>query len=71
MDGRWFWGGYQEFGIDAHLISNRYAADAGRSQRIFRLKSPSTSEMKVYGANFPADLKPSDFDFGSGVAVTE
>ena len=20
MDGRWFWGGYQEFGIDAHLV---------------------------------------------------
>ena len=68
MDGRWFWGGYQEFGIDAHLV--RIGATpmlAGISS--FGIQSPSTSEMRVYGANLPADLKPSDFDFGSGVAV--
>ena len=36
----------------------------------FALKSPSTSEVKVYGANFPADLKPADFDLGKGIKVT-
>ncbi len=68
MDGRWFWGGYQEFGIDAHLV--RIGASpmlAGISS--FAIQSPSTTEVRVYGANFPADLKPSDFDFGSGVGV--
>src|SRR5205823_268371 len=69
MDGRWFWGGYDEFGIDAHL--NRIGTApmlAGVS--VFAMQSPSSAEVKVYGANFPADLKPADFDLGSGITVT-
>jgi quinohemoprotein amine dehydrogenase len=69
IDGRFFWGGYQEFGIDAHLTRiGTQTLVAGAS--VFALKSPSTSEVKVYGANFPADLKAADFDLGSGVKVT-
>jgi quinohemoprotein amine dehydrogenase len=68
LDGRWFWGGYQEFGIDAHLTRIQAAPLlAGASS--FALQSPSTSEVRVYGANFPADLKPADFDFGNGITV--
>jgi len=68
MDGRWFWGGYQEFGIDAHLVRiGTQPILAGASA--FAVQSPSTTEMRVYGANFPADLKPSDFDFGTGITV--
>ena len=69
MDGRWFWGGYEEFGIDAHL--SRIGTEpmlVGTSA--FSIQSPSTSELRVYGANFPADLKPGSFDFGSGITVT-
>jgi quinohemoprotein amine dehydrogenase len=69
MEGRWFWGGYQEFGIDAHLTRiGTQTLVAGAST--FALKSPSTSEVKVYGANLPADLKPADFDLGAGIKVT-
>src|SRR5262249_4390205 len=69
MDGRWFWGGYDEFGIDAHLsrIGNTPLL-AGTS--VFALQSPSSTEIKVYGANFPTDMKPSDFDLGTGITVT-
>src|SRR5438552_5114308 len=68
IDGRWFWGGYQEFGIDAHLARiGTQPMLAGAS--VFALQSPSTGEFKVYGANFPTDLKPADFDIGSGVTV--
>src|SRR5881296_1969654 len=69
MDGRWFWGGYDEFGIDAHL--SRIGTTpmlAGTS--VFSLQSPSSSQVKVYGANFPGDLKPSDFDLGAGITVS-
>jgi quinohemoprotein amine dehydrogenase len=70
MDGRWFWGGYDEFGIDAHLTRiGTTPLLAGAS--VFSLQSPSTSEVKVYGANFPADLSASDFDFGPGIAITK
>ncbi len=68
MDGRWFWGGYQEFGIDAHLTrigSTPMVAGAGS----FSLQSPSTSELKIYGAKLPADMKASDFDLGKGITV--
>jgi quinohemoprotein amine dehydrogenase len=68
MDGRWFWGGYEEFGIDAHLVRiGTQPILAGASA--FSLKSPSTTEMRVYGVNFPADMKPDDFDFGTGITV--
>ena len=69
LDGRWFWGGYQEFGIDAHLTrvgSAPMLAGAG----LFALKSPSKTEIKLYGANFPAELKPSDIDLGMGIKVS-
>jgi quinohemoprotein amine dehydrogenase len=69
MDGRWFWGGYDEFGIDAHLTRiGTTPILAGAS--VFALQSPSSSELRVYGANFPADLKPADFDLGAGITVT-
>jgi len=68
MDGRWFWGGYQEFGIDAHLVRIGGApllAGAGS----FSIQSPSTTEVRLYGENFPADVKPADFDFGNGISA--
>jgi len=69
MDGRWFWGGYDEFGIDAHLTRiGTTTMLAGVS--VFSLQSPSSSQLNVYGANFPADLKATDFDFGTGITVT-
>jgi len=69
LDGRWFWGGYQEFGIDAHLTrigTTPMLAGAGS----FAVQSPSKTEVKLYGANFPADLKTSDIDMGTGVKIS-
>jgi quinohemoprotein amine dehydrogenase len=68
MDGRWFWGGYEEFGIDAHLVrigSQPMLAGANT----FAVQTPSTSTVKLYGENFPPALKSSDFDFGPGIKV--
>jgi quinohemoprotein amine dehydrogenase len=69
MDGRWYWGGYEEFGVDAHLT--RIGTEPMLSgASVLSLQSPSAVELRVFGANFPQDLKPSDFDFGTGVTVT-
>src|SRR6266850_6440067 len=69
MDGRWFWGGYDEFGIDAHLTRiGTTPMLAGVST--FALQSPSSGDVKVFGANFPADMKAADFDLGTGITVT-
>ena len=70
MDGRWFWGGYQEFGIDVHL--SRVGKDTvilGANK--IDLRSPSTDEVTIYGANLPAGLKPADLDLGPGIKVVK
>ena len=70
MDGRWFWGGYQEFGIDVHL--SRMGKDTvilGADK--IDVHSPSTAEVSIYGANLPVGIKPADLDFGSGIKVTK
>jgi len=70
MDGRWFWGGYQEFGLDVELTRvQRDTVVLGFDQ--FSVKSPSTSDLHIYGANLPTGLKPADFDLGKGVQVTK
>ena len=69
MDGRWFWGGYEEFGIDAHLVRiGTVPMLAGVN--IFAMQSPSAGDVKLYGANLPADLKAADIDLGPGITVT-
>ncbi|MEQ1883480.1 MAG: quinohemoprotein amine dehydrogenase subunit alpha [Bryobacteraceae bacterium] len=68
-EGRWFWGEYQEFGVDVKLT--RITADpmlitADRSS----IKSGSTSQrVKLVGENIPADAAAADLDFGSGIKV--
>ena len=69
-EGRWFWGEYQEFGVDVKLrrmttepmllTLDKYSLKAGsKSQKV-----------RVLGANLPAKITPEDLDFGSGVKVT-
>lgn len=70
MEGRWFWGDYEEFGIDVKLTRVGNETIALGTDR-FSLKAPATNEqIKIVGANLPTDLKPEDIDFGPGVKVT-
>ncbi len=68
-EGRWFWGEYQEFGVDvklkrvtpepALLMLDRYSLKTGsQAQRV-----------RVIGNNLPAQVTPADLDFGSGLTV--
>jgi quinohemoprotein amine dehydrogenase len=70
IDGRWFWGGFGELGIDVHLMrvgSEPVVLGADLSA----LQSPSKGTVKIYGGNLPANLKPADIDLGNGVTVTK
>jgi quinohemoprotein amine dehydrogenase len=68
-EGRWFWGEYQEFGVDvklrraspepALLALDRYSLKTG-SQAI---------SVRLLGNNIPAQVAASDLDFGSGITV--
>jgi quinohemoprotein amine dehydrogenase len=69
MHGRWFWGGYDEFGIEVNLTrSGSQPVVLGTD--LYSLQSPSINrELRIFGANLPANLKPGDVDLGAGVTV--
>jgi quinohemoprotein amine dehydrogenase len=68
IEGRWFWGGYDEIGINARLVR------AGESTLVlgldqYALKTGTTSQVKIYGDKLPANVKASDISLGNGIAV--
>jgi quinohemoprotein amine dehydrogenase len=68
-DGRWFWGEYQEFGFDVKL--ERASADPillAVDRMSFKTGSQA-ARIRLFGDNLPAQVAPSDLDFGTGVAV--
>jgi quinohemoprotein amine dehydrogenase len=70
MSGRWFTGNYDEIGLDVTL--RRVGGDpivAGVHPQGIRA-SGSAQEVRIFGANLPANLSAADVDFGPGVEVT-
>ena len=68
MEGRWFWGAYDEFGFDVKLIR---AEDrpAILVSTVSSLRTGKTSSFKILGDQFPAGLTTQDIDLGAGVTV--
>ena len=68
MEGRWFWGAYEEFGYDVKL------SRAGDGPLVLgtdrpMLKTGSTAQrVRIYGDNLPK-ATAAEIDFGSGVTV--
>lgn len=70
MWGRWFTGAYDETGIDVTLT--RLAADPvifGASVSALKTGG-STPNVRIFGANLPATVKPEDIGLGRGVKAT-
>ncbi len=70
IEGRWFTGGYDELGLDVRL--DRVGAETrvlGTDRTALKQGAPG-QELKIYGANFPAGLRPQDVDLGPGVTVS-
>lgn len=69
-EGRWFWGEYQEFGVDVKLRRMTTEPILLTLDK-YSLKSGSKGQkVRLLGANLPAKVGPEDLDFGSGVKVT-
>ena len=71
LEGRWFWGGYQEFGFD--VAARRSSADVtvlGTDLSAVHAGSKDVA-VKVIGANFPRNLTIADIDMGAGVHVSK
>jgi quinohemoprotein amine dehydrogenase len=70
MEGRWFWGGYDEFGIDVKL-SRLGSEPVVLGTDRFAIRTPSSGELKLFGANLPSSLATGDVDLGAGIRVTK
>ena len=70
MEGRWFTGGYDEVGLDVRL--DRVGAETRvlGTDRTALKQGAAGQELKIYGANFPAGLRPADLDLGPGLTVS-
>jgi quinohemoprotein amine dehydrogenase len=70
MEGRWFTGGYDELGLDVRL--ERYSGEVhvfGTDKGALRAGATG-QELRIYGANLPASLQPTQIDLGPGVTVS-
>jgi quinohemoprotein amine dehydrogenase len=68
MEGRWFWGAYEEFGYDVKLMRAGDGPIVLGTDRTM-LKTGSTAQrVRIYGDNLPR-ATAAEIDFGSGVAV--
>jgi quinohemoprotein amine dehydrogenase len=68
-EGRWFWGEYQEFGVDVKL--QRASADPtllGVDRTMLKQGSQS-NRVRLIGDNLPPQVTPADLEFGAGVTV--
>ena len=68
-EGRWFWGEYQEFGVDVKLV--RASAEPtllGVDRTMLKLGSQA-NRIRVLGDNLPSQISAADLDFGSGITL--
>jgi quinohemoprotein amine dehydrogenase len=68
-EGRWFWGEYQEFGVDVKLIrASTEPSLLGVDRTMLKLGSQA-NRIRLIGDSLPAQVSPADLDFGAGVTV--
>jgi len=68
-EGRWFWGSYQELGIDVRLERASTVPVLLAADRRSVKAGSGAQRIRLIGDNLPTDLTASDLDFGSGVKV--
>lgn len=68
IEGRWFWGAYDEFGFDVKLV-RADERPAILVSSVSSLRTGKTSVFKILGDQFPSGLTTQDIDLGAGVTV--
>jgi quinohemoprotein amine dehydrogenase len=69
-EGRWFWGEYQEFGVDVKIQRATSEPLLVTTDR-YSLKTGTTAQrVRLIGNSFPLQMTAADLDFGAGVKVT-
>jgi quinohemoprotein amine dehydrogenase len=68
IEGRWFWGAYDEFGYDVKLVrAEERPVILSATPGV--LRTGQTVAVRIHGDQFPARLTAADLDFGAGVTV--
>lgn len=67
--GRWFWGQYQEFGMDVKLQRASAEPTLVGIDKVALKAGTSSNRVRLIGDNIPDQLSATDLDFGSGVTV--
>ena len=67
--GRWFWGGYDEFGFDVKLQRASGTPTLSAVDKPSLMAGTQTQRIRLLGDSLPAQIAPSDLAFGSGVTV--
>jgi quinohemoprotein amine dehydrogenase len=68
-EGRWFWGEYQEFGIDVKMKRITTEPMLLTTDRPSLMAGATAQKVRVLGANLPTAVTAADLDFGPGVTV--
>jgi quinohemoprotein amine dehydrogenase len=68
-EGRWFWGEYQEFGIDVKMRRVTSEPMLISIDRLSLKAGALAQRVRLVGGNLPAQLEVADLDLGSGVSV--
>ena len=68
MEGRWFWGAYDESGYDIKL-TRAEERPVILSTSVTSLRTGSSAKFKIYGDRFGSGLTEADLDLGAGVTV--
>jgi len=68
-EGRWFWGAYDEFGIDIKLWRATGAPALVAVDRAGLKTGAQAQRVRVMGESLPARVDVADIDFGAGIAV--
>jgi quinohemoprotein amine dehydrogenase len=68
-EGRWFWGQYQEFGLDVKLRKAPGGPTLVMLDRVSLKVGSQGSRIRLIGENLPAQVAAADLDFGPGVRV--
>ncbi len=68
-EGRWFWGQYQELGIDVKMQRATPEPVLIGVDRLSLKTGSQGTRVRLIAENLPTQIAPADLDFGSGVAV--
>jgi quinohemoprotein amine dehydrogenase len=67
--GRWFWGQYQEFGMDVKMQRATTEPVLVGLDKVAVKTGSKENRVRLFGDNLPEQVVASDFDFGNGVTV--